>query len=61
MPEGFEWWHHPHHEGPGHHHPCDCEPRRVLVTVTISDAQGNVRAVRDTEYFVRPHHHHEQR
>ena len=30
----------------------------MLVTVTITDAAGNVRAVRDAQYFVRPHRHH---
>ena len=41
-----------------HHHPCDCAPRVVVVTVTITDDAGNVRAVRDTHYLVRPHRHH---
>jgi len=31
----------------------------VLVTVTITDAAGNVRAVREGETFVRPHRHHD--
>ena len=31
----------------------------MIVTVTIKDAAGNVRAVRAAEYFVRAHHHHE--
>jgi len=30
----------------------------VLVTVTITDAQGNVRAVRDTQFYLAPHRHH---
>jgi hypothetical protein len=30
----------------------------VIVTVTITDAAGNVRAVRTGEYQVRPHPHH---
>jgi hypothetical protein len=28
------------------------------MTVTITDAQGNVRAAREAEYFVRSHRHH---
>ena len=43
---------------PQRRRPCDCDLRAVLVTVTIKDAAGNVRAVRDTQYFVRPHRHH---
>jgi hypothetical protein len=31
----------------------------VLVTVTIKDAQGNVRAVKDAQYWLRPHRHHD--
>ena len=30
----------------------------VVVTVTITDDAGNVRAVRDTHYLLRPHRHH---
>jgi hypothetical protein len=39
---------------------CTCPPRSVLVTVTLTDAAGNVRAVRETQFYVRPHHHHDR-
>lgn len=38
---------------------CLCEPRPVLVLVTLTDADGNVRDVRETQFYVRPHHHHD--
>jgi hypothetical protein len=38
--------------------PCDCDPRPVVVLVTITDAAGDVRAVRTGEFMVRPHRHH---
>jgi hypothetical protein len=33
----------------------------VTVLVTITDAAGNVRAEREGQFLVRPHHHHEVR
>lgn len=37
--------------------PCSCEPERVVITVTITDEAGNVRAVRDGECLVYRHGH----
>jgi hypothetical protein len=45
------WW----------HKPCDCPPLPVIATTTITDAAGNVRAVREGQFFVRPHRHHDSR
>jgi hypothetical protein len=44
------WW----------HKPCDCPPLPVIATTTITDAAGNVRAVREGQFFVRPHRHHDR-
>lgn len=38
----------------------EVELGKQVVTVTITDAGGNVRAVRDAEFLVRPHSHHER-
>lgn len=56
MPDAL-WWDpfaHRHHKPP----PCDCEPVRYIFTATITDAAGNVRAVRDAQFSVRPHRDH---
>lgn len=39
-----------------HGRPCWCVPERVTVTVTVTDAAGDVRFVRDGEFLVYRHH-----
>jgi hypothetical protein len=52
MPD-LSWW--PFCHG---HRPCDCVPRPVLVTIELRDSAGGVKDVRDSEFLVRPCHHH---
>lgn len=57
---GALWWDpfpHRHHDHP----PCDCDPVPQMATVTVKDAAGDVRAVRDAEFYVRPHRDHRER
>jgi hypothetical protein len=43
---------------PGDRLDCDCEPAEFVVTVTLADHLGSIRAVRQAAYSVRRHHHH---
>ena len=42
------WW----------HRDCDCTPEPVTVQVTIADAGGNIRAVREAQFLLLPHGKH---
>ena len=43
-----------------HGRECHCEPDRFVVTTTVTDSAGNIRAVRDAEFFVYREHHRER-
>lgn len=56
MPGDPLWWDPFAHR----HHPCDCPPVPQVVTVTVTDHEGNVRAVREGQFLVRQHRWHQR-